>query len=240
MKRWNYWIAAALCLLLIGGCAEKPVQHTEPETDKIQIIGQLDDATDNGAKAALVTSEPDGPSEESSAAQAVPSEEPTSEPTATPVPTEAPTEEPTEEPTATPVPTPTPAPNRTKAEKLCDAALALIDEPYARGGTSTETGFDPGGFVYYCLNEVGVKVRHKTSKGYSENEDWLRVDSIDDLEKGDLCFFMTGSNESVNCVCIYLGDGEMIYPSSSKGLVITTKITSDYWRDAFVYARRVF
>ena len=222
MKRWNYWIAAALCLLLIGGCAEKPVQHTEPETDKIQIIGQLDDATDNGAKAALVTSEPDGPSEEASAAQAVPSEEPTSEPT------------------ATPEPTPTPAPNRTKAEKLCDAALALIDEPYARGGTSTETGFDPGGFVYHCLNEVGVKVRHKSSKGYSEYEDWLRVDSIDDLEKGDLCFFMTGSNESVNCVCIYLGDGEMIYPSSSKGLVITTKITSDYWRDAFVYARRVF
>ena len=240
MKRMYYWIAAALGLLLIGGCAEKPVQNTEPETDKIQIVGQLDDATDNGAKAALVTPEPesDASSARGPEETELPTEEPTTEPTEEP--TEAPTEEPTEEPTATSEPTPTPAPNRTKAEQFCDTALALLDEPYARGGTSTETGFDPGGFVYYCLNEVGVKVRHKTSKGYSENEDWLRVDSIDDLEKGDLCFFMTGSNESVNCVCIYLGDGEMIYPSSSKGLVITTKITSDYWRDAFVYARRVF
>ena len=63
---------------------------------------------------------------------------------------------------------------------------------------------------------------------------------MDDLIPGDLCFFMTPGNESVNCVCIYLGDGEMIYPSSGEGKVITNRITSKYWKSAFVFARRVF
>ena len=83
-------------------------------------------------------------------------------------------------------------------------------------------------------------MRHKTSKGYSEYEEWPRVASMDVLEPGDLCFFMTPGNDSVNCVCIYLGDGKMIYPSSSEGKIITAKITDKYWKEAFVFARRVF
>ena len=83
-------------------------------------------------------------------------------------------------------------------------------------------------------------MRHKTSKGYSEYDAWQRVDSMDDLEPGDLCFFMTPGNESVNCVTIYLGNGLMIYPSSGEGKVITNKITGKYWTEAFVFARRVF
>ena len=112
--------------------------------------------------------------------------------------------------------------------------------PYRRGGTSEEDGFDPGGFVYYCLNAVGVKVRHKTSKGYSEMTDWQQVESMDDLEVGDLCFFTTPGNDAVNCVCIYLGENRMIYPSSGEGKVITAKINTNYWEEAFTFARRVF
>jgi cell wall-associated NlpC family hydrolase len=115
-----------------------------------------------------------------------------------------------------------------------------LDRAYHSGGKSPESGFDPGGFVYYCLNEVGVEVRRKTSKGYSENDGWQRVDDIEDLEPGDLCFFMTPGYESVNCVTIYLGGGEMIYPSSGTGKVITNDIDSSYWKEAFVFARRVF
>lgn len=177
---------------------------------------------------------------------AVPTDAPTAEPEWTPteapteVPTEVPTPEPTEEPTPAPTPTPVPTPDRTKAEQLCDLALSFLDVTYHRGGKKPDTGFDPGGFVYYCLNQVGVKVKHKTSKGYSEYEKWTRIDSMDDLEPGDLCFFITPGNESVNCVCIYLGNNLMIYPSSGEGKVITNKINSRYWIDAFVFARRVF
>ena len=197
------------------------------------------DETQNGRP------EPEATEAEAPAAKAEtpePTEEPTPEPTEvpTPEPTEEPTPEPTEVPTPEPTPTPAPTPDRTKAEQFCDLALSFIDYPYHRGGTKPDTGFDPGGFVYYCLNQVGVKVRHKSSKGYSENTNWTRIDSMDDLEPGDLCFFITPGNESVNCVCIYLGNNQMIYPSSGEGKVITNKSNSKYWTEAFVFARWVF
>lgn len=233
MKRMNRMTAGIIGLALLLGCSSQAkIIDSEPE-EKIQIIGQVETAAPS--------TEPASQGSETEATPqpivtAAPMAEPTEAPT--PVPTEAPTPEPTEAPT--PEPTATPEPDRTKAEQFCDAAESYLDYPYARGGTNPDSGFDPGGFVYYCLNEVGVKVRHKTSKGYSENEDWQRVESMDDLEPGNLCFFMTPGNESVNCVCIYLGSKQMIYPSSGEGKVIITKITSNYWTEAFVFARRVF
>ena len=248
MKRSLMIIAGFLVILLLVGCVpQAKIIDSRTDTEKIQIVGQIETAAptepmqtnatfDEASKASLtpqpiVVSDPVTPEPTE-----IPTEEPTEAPT--PEPTEPPTEEPTEEPT--PEPTATPEPNRTKAEQFCDLALSLLDTEYHRGGTKPETGFDPGGFVFYCLNEVGVKVRHKSSKGYSEYESWLRVDSMDDLEPGDLCFFMTPGNESVNCVCIYLGGDQIIYPSSGEGKVITNKITSNYWTEAFVFARRVF
>ena len=231
MNRKQTVIALGLALVLAVGCTSPQIINSNPEQDKIQIVGEIERTTP-------------APTAETASIETVvtpaPTEAPTPEPTAAP--TEAPTPEPTEEPTPEPTaePTPTPEPDRTKAEAFCDEALALLDAPYHRGGTEKETGFDPGGFVYYCLNRAGVKVRHKTSKGYSEMTDWQMVESMDDLEIGDLCFYQTPGNDAVNCVTIYLGDGLMIYPSSGEGKVITTKSNSNYWKEAFVFARRVF
>ena len=231
-------IAAGLCVLMLFGCAERPVGQKQPEQEKIQIIGQID-ATPEATETQSET--PTDASETSDGAEAFATETPTPEPIATEAPTDTPipTEIPTEVPTDTPVPTSTPVPNRTKAEQFCDVARSLLDRPYLRGGRTTE-GFDPGGFTFYCLNAVGVDVRHKTSKGYSEMEEWQRIEAREDLVPGDLCFFITPGNETVNCVCIYLGNGEMIYPSSSQEKVIVTSIDSNYWIEAFVFARRVF
>ena len=235
MKRVLCAAAVLLSLFLAFGCSVRAkIAEIEPDTDRIQIIGQLDTPVPEPVSDEVSVSSETADTQ----SKAVPAtvEAPTAEPTLTP--TEEPTPEPTEAPT--PEPTATPEPNRTKAEQLCETARSLLDLSYHSGGKSPESGFDPGGFVYYCLNEVGVDVRRKTSKGYSENEGWQRVDAIEDLEPGDLCFFMTPGYESVNCVTIYLGDGEMIYPSSGKGKVITNDIDSNYWKDAFVFARRVF
>ena len=251
MKRFWTVTAAGLSILLLFGCRAPERTESAPrsETDKIQIIGQLETAVPTEAPAA--EPEKDVPTPEplnTPAATAVPTSEsqpsseavPNAQETPTPAPTPEPTQAPTPEPTATPVPTAVRKPDQTKAEEFCALSRTFLDTPYHRGGTSPESGFDPGGFVYYCLNQVGVKVRHKTSKGYSEYEQWTRIDSMDDLEPGDLCFFMTPGNESVNCVTVYLGDGQMIYPSSGEGKVITNKIKSNYWVNAFVFARRVF
>lgn len=242
MKRSYRAAAAALGFLLLIGCSSQArIVDSAPDTEKIQIVGQLETPAEE-LQAPAATPETDDVTvlPEPVAATAAPTEIPTQEPTEAPAPeqTEMPTQEPTAAPTALSL-----EPremNRSKAEQLCDLAESLLGKDYHRGGKKPETGFDPGGFVYYCLNAVDVKVRHKTSKGYSENDSWERVDSIGDLEPGDLCFFMTPGNESVNCVAVYLGNDEIIYPSSGEGKVIRNRITSNYWKEAFVFARRVF
>ncbi len=301
MKRLRTIAAASLAILSILGCSIKGKSaelhpQEQPESDKIQIIGQIETpapttepaltaeqedtilaVTPESDENELMSTLPPAPTSEPTA---VPTPTPTPEPTEapvsvqpdttptpqfsetptptpTPTPTAIPTRIPTRRPTPAPTTRPTPAPTatsasaseeptvtpeteRTKADEFCEFALSLMDAPYRRSGTDPEKGFDPGGFIYYCLTGVGENVKHKTSKGYSEFERWEKLDSINDLQPGDLCFFMTPGNESVNCVTIYLGDGMMIYPSSGEGKVITNTIKSKYWKDAFVFARRVF
>ena len=240
MKRMT-GIVLSLLIGLLFGCAETPIYDSRNEQEPIRIVGtvQTDEPTvppkGSDALASPETVEIQTETDENTAPVTAAVEAPTVPPTAPPTETPAPTAEPTVEPTATPTPTP----DLEGVDRFLEVAQSLLDKPYVRGGT-TEEGFDPGGFVYYCLNQAGVTVSHKASRGYAEMDRWPMVESIDDVKKGDLLFFMTGSNESINCVCIYLGDGKMIYPSSSKGVVITTNLRSDYWQSAFMFARRVF
>ena len=161
-------------------------------------------------------------------------------PSPTPEPTPEPTETPTPEPTATPSAEPTATPDGTQVERLLTLAESLLDTPYLKSGRTPEEGFDPGGFIYYCLNNVGLDVGKTNSYGYSNKEEWTKIESMDDIQPGDLLFFKTGESEDVNCGTIYLGGNEMIYPSYGEGKVIRTKSNSTYWQDAFVLARRVF
>lgn len=169
----------------------------------------------------------------------MPTRAPTPAPTDTPEPTAAPTATP--EPAETPAPTaiPTATPDVSAGEQFIMVAQQYINYPYARGGKSPETGFDPSGFVYWCLKEMGQNVKRRTSAGYAEEEGWTKITRFSDLLPGDLLFFKTGDNENINCVCIYLGSNMMIYPSTSKGVVIVAEINS-YWTNAFQWARRVF
>lgn len=170
---------------------------------------------------------------------AVPTEMPTRAPT--PAPTDTPEPTATPEPAETPAPTaiPTATPDVSAGEQFIMVAQQYINYPYARGGKSPETGFDPSGFVYWCLQQMGQSVKRRTSAGYAEEDRWEKITRFSDLEMGDLLFFRTGDNENINCVCIYLGSNMMIYPSTSKGVVIVTEINS-YWTNAFQWARRVF
>ena len=134
---------------------------------------------------------------------------------------------------------PTPTPDVSEGEQLVMIAQQYLNYPYTRGGQSPDKGFDPSGFVCWCLREMGLKVKRRTSAGYAEEEDWTKITRMSDLQPGDLVFFRTGDNENINCVCIYMGANRMIYPSTSKQAVIVTEINS-YWTNAFQWARRVF
>ncbi len=229
-----------LCILLfcalLTGCGAEPVNIVNDiqKDEPLRIVAVVESALP-----ATPTPEPTPVPTDTPEPTAVPTSTPTPEPTHTPVPTGNDVPGRTAVPTEKPTPAPTDVPNVPKGELLGMIAQQYLDYPYTRGGKSPQTGFDPSGFVYWCLSEMGQSVKRRSSAGYAEEEGWQKITRLSDLQSGDLLFFRTGDNENINCVCIYLGDNQMIYPSTSKQAVIVTEINS-YWTNAFQWARRVF
>ena len=124
-----------------------------------------------------------------------------------------------------------------KIDKLISFAKAQLGKTYSWGAEGPNS-FDCSGFTYYVFKESANKTIPRLSKDQSEYGTYV---SYSNLRKGDLVFFDTdGSNNGVvGHVGIYLGDGEFIHSSSSKGKVIISNITSGYYKDAFVNGRRV-
>ena len=231
------------CAMLLTGCGVEPsnIVNDVEKDEPIRIVATIQSSSPITAAPAtgtpVVTLPP--------TATPTPAPTDTPAPTATPAPAHTPVPtgddvpEVTSAPTEKPTPAPTDVPNVPKGELLGMIAQQYLDYPYTRGGQAPETGFDPSGFVYWCLREMGLKVKRRTSAGYAEEEGWQKITRLSDLQSGDLVFFRTGDNENINCVCIYLGNNRMIYPSTSKQVVIVTEINS-YWTNAFQWARRVF
>jgi len=124
-------------------------------------------------------------------------------------------------------------PDNASADALIAYAKTLLGKKYVRGGKGPDV-FDCSGFVYYCLNRVGYKIRYMTSYGWSQSS-LPRVDKMSDMKKGDIICF----NGHVG---IYMGNGGMIDASSSNGAIVTRSniFSSSYWTRNFICARRVF
>jgi len=58
------------------------------------------------------------------------------------------------------------------------------------------------------------------------------------LQPGDLVFFNFNSGSVVSHVGIYLGDGQFISATSSKGVIAYS--FTPYWKNAYVGAKRVY
>ncbi len=229
MKRIGY-AALSLLLLAMAGCTDgtDKIIDSSQQAGPITIVGTVEDTEPPAATPEQVYVGVDAEQTPSPTPEATPTPDLTAEPTASPT------------ADLTPAATPSPTPDGTQVERMLTLATSLMDVPYLKSGRTPEEGFDPGGFIYYCLNNVGLDVGKTNSYGYSNKEEWTKIESMDDIQPGDLLFFKTGESEDVNCGTIYLGGNEMIYPSYGEGKVIRTKSNSTYWQDAFVLARRVF
>ena len=72
-------------------------------------------------------------------------------------------------------------------------AQKQLGDPYILGHSGPNS-FDCSGLVYYCLKEAGSSRRRYNAAGYSKVEEWEKIDSYDDLQRGDLLFFWTSSS----------------------------------------------
>ncbi len=102
---------------------------------------------------------------------------------------------------------------------------------YREGGMS-KSGVDCSGFVH-------LTYKNRLNKHIARSTELLstsgRAISSQSLRPGDLVFFKTGWKK--RHVGIYMGKGEFMHASSSRGVMIS-KLNNPYWSDAYWMARR--
>jgi len=117
------------------------------------------------------------------------------------------------------------------AYQLIEICKSYIGVPYVWGG-STPSGFDCGGFTKYCYAKLGYSLPH------TRQIDCGSTVSYDNLSKGDLVFFSSGS-QKYGHVGIYISGGRFIHaPAPGKSVTIDT-LASGYYYTHYTGARRI-
>lgn len=116
--------------------------------------------------------------------------------------------------------------------RIVQASLRYQGIPYVFGGT-TPNGFDCSGFTRYVFAQAGVYLPRTADEQYEVG----RVVSYNRLQSGDLVYFSTYESGASH-VGIYLGNGQFISATSSRGIAIA-RLDSGYWGDRYIGARRV-
>jgi len=107
---------------------------------------------------------------------------------------------------------------------------------YVWGGT-TPKGFDCSGYVQYLYKKSHINLPRTA---WSQSKQGVAV-SKNNLEKGDLLFFLTDKKRGIPIthVGIYLGNGEFIHAASKKQGIIISPLTHGHYANTFVSARRL-
>ena len=121
-------------------------------------------------------------------------------------------------------------------QKLLEDAKYFKGGRYIWGGTTPE-GFDCSGYVQYLYKKHNVNLP-RTAWAQSKKGE---VVDIENLQKGDLLFFLTDKKRGipVTHVGIYMGDGNFIHAASKKKGIIISPLTHGHYAKTFVSARRV-
>ena len=103
-------------------------------------------------------------------------------------------------------------------QQVVDYAAQFLGTPYVYGGNGPNS-FDCSGFTSYVYRHFGY--------------------TLSELQPGDLVFFKSGGSKPVSHVGIYVGGGQFIHASTNTYEVRYDNLTSGYYNNVYVYARRV-
>ncbi len=119
-----------------------------------------------------------------------------------------------------------------KVEAFIAVAQSKLGCDYVLGAKGPDR-FDCSGFVYWCLNQVGVNQSYMTSYGWKATTKYPIITSINELQRGDIICFE-------GHVGICLGNGQMIDASSTQDQIRITSLSGSYWQRNFIKGCRVF
>ena len=103
--------------------------------------------------------------------------------------------------------------------------------PYVYGGVS-KSGVDCSGFTQAVFRSVGIEIPRRASRQAAAAETVGR----NNLRYGDLIFFNTSGSGISHCG-IYLGNGEFVHASSSRG-VVRDLLNHPYYSSRYVSGGR--
>lgn len=114
---------------------------------------------------------------------------------------------------------------------LISIAKSKVGSPYSWGSKGPNS-FDCSGFVYWCLNQAGVKQSYLTSSGWKNVGKYQKVSNFNNIKAGDIVVVR-------GHVGIAAGNGMVIDASSSSGKIVYRELGS-WWRNGFIVAWRIF
>jgi cell wall-associated NlpC family hydrolase len=116
---------------------------------------------------------------------------------------------------------------------LTGTALSLRGTPYRNGGADPN-GFDCSGFTQYVFGQHGRPLPREVKEQFGAG----KAVKTDEIASGDLMFFSTVA-PGASHVGISLGGDAFVHAPSSTGVVRVERVSSSYWSQRFVGARRV-
>lgn len=120
-----------------------------------------------------------------------------------------------------------------KTGAIIATAKKYIGTPYKFGGT-TPKAFDCSGYLQYVFAEQGIHIPRLADEQYRLG---LRTKTQKELVPGDLVFFTTYEPGPSHCG-IYLGDGNFIHASTSKGVRIDS-LSNSYWAPRYIGGKHI-
>jgi len=126
-------------------------------------------------------------------------------------------------------------PRADAANAVLFRAIALVGTPYHWGGNTPQGGFDCSGLVGYVFRDAAGVTLPRTSADMAELG--KRKLAGDSLQSGDLVFFADGRR--VSHVGIYVGERRFVHAPNSGGTVRLDSLDGAWWREHFVYGKRV-
>ena len=118
-------------------------------------------------------------------------------------------------------------------DEIIIRAQSFLGLPYRWGGYTPEEGFDCSGLTMAVYDLVGL---HLPRTSLAQFRSGTPVDR-NNLEKGDLVFFLGQRRKSISHVGIYTGDGNFIHAPGKDKSIRVESLANQYFRDRFAGAR---
>ena len=118
-------------------------------------------------------------------------------------------------------------------QEIVIRAHSFLGLPYRWGGYTPEKGFDCSGLTMAVYDLVGL---HLPRTSQSQFRSGTPI-SKENLDRGDLVFFLSQNRNRISHVGIYTGDGNFVHAPGKNKIIRIESLSNQYFQNRFAGAR---